>query len=213
MGISLKPGEVAGFYEVTRRTGGSWKAAGCPCRSSGRGREDVYDSAEVHRWLLAEAVGSGAEKDPELKAARLEILKTEGELRKLRLRLREGELVETCEIERTLDETFSIIRTAFDGLTPWAASELMALDREADLRELCFSIDGRLDQLLYSAYVNVRGALSTMAGRGKGAKVAAEAWRNVFGASWREQGDRDEATLRRDIEALMRRSNNETTPS
>src|SRR4030066_1960899 len=104
MGISLKTGEVADFYEVTRRTVGSWKAAGCPCKSSGRGKEDVYDSAEVYRWLLAEAVGSGAEKDPELKAARLEILKTESELRKLRLRLREGELGELADFERVQDE-------------------------------------------------------------------------------------------------------------
>jgi len=189
----MKTGEIAEVFDVTRRTINNWKSAGCPCVSGGRGKEDAYDSAEVHRWLVSEAVEDGAEKDPEIKAARLEILRTEVKLRELKLEERKGALIETESVEFAMKDSFVSIRTAFRGFIPWLGGECLALAGEkSDIRILYHKIDERIDQVIFSVYVSLSRALADLAGRSekRAAKMAAATWKESFGTRWEDEFDR-----------------------
>ena len=201
----MKTGEIAEVFDVTRRTVNNWKNAGCPCKSGGRGKEDTYDSAEVHQWLVAEAVGDGSAKDPELKAARLEILQTEVELRKLKLKEREGVLIQTDEVDFAMRDSFIGIRTAFRGFVPYLATEMLALhDHRGDTRALYQAIAERIDTVIFSVYVNVCNAMAKLAGRSekKAAKLAAATWKESFGTLWEAEFDRLEA-IRKEGESTI----------
>lgn len=194
----MKTGEIAEVFDVTRRTVTNWKAGGCPVHSvGGRGKEDTYDSAEVHGWLLAEAVGDGAAKDPELKAARLEILQTEVELRKLKLAERAGQLIETEEVEFAMKDTFIGIRVAFRGFVPYLANECMALvGKEKDMRLLYHKIGERIDQAVFSVYINLAHHMARLTGKSvkKAEKLATATWKESFGVLWEDEFDRLEAS-------------------
>ena len=192
MGLKLKTGEVAEAFDVSRRTVGNWKNAGCPCSTSGRGKEDVFDSAEVSRWLVAEAIGDGNSRDPELKAVRLEILKSEAKLRDLRFRQREGQLIETNAAENAMANGFCGVKASFAGIVPWLASQLMSLDRKSGMRGLCVAIDERVDIAIFNAYLAVVRVLAELANRtgAKAEKLAAEKWKAAFPADWQAECER-----------------------
>ena len=201
MGIKMKTGEVAKFFEVTRRTVCSWKAAGCPCKPGGRGKEDIYDSAETHRWNLAEAVGDGAAKDPELKAARLSILRTESEIRDLKLAERKASVVPVNAVEDGFTEAFAAVRMAFSGAVPLLVQELTELDRGGDQRALSASVHDRLRRAMYRGYVLGRVAIGELAGQ-KERKVRAAAdaaWRAAFPADWETHSDAAVERIRADV--------------
>lgn len=51
----INSGELAEFFGVTTNTGRLWRKSGMPIESEGgRGTGNVFDSAEVIRWLIAQ---------------------------------------------------------------------------------------------------------------------------------------------------------------
>lgn len=192
MGLTCRTTEIAEIFGVTRRTVTNWKAAGCPVKKiGGRGKEDAYDSAEVYTWLLAQAVGDAAAADPEIKAVRLEILRAEAALRKLKLRQREGELVEAADVSSIMAESFGAIKTGFIGFVPYLYGEVHLEDHK-DLRTAYYAISAKVEDIIFSIYLGMVRAFAKVVGQTerKATRLAAEAWRSSFGGRWEEEIDR-----------------------
>ena len=118
MGKSLKTSEVAEFFGVSTRTVAAWKASGLPCESGGRGKEDIYDAVETHRWLLVQAIGDGAARDPEIRGARLKILEEDLKGKQLRYEMRRGRLYDAEILDAVLANLFVSLRQAWRNMMP-----------------------------------------------------------------------------------------------
>ncbi len=146
---------------------------------------------------LVREMSNASGTDPRIIEARLSILQAEAKLRTLRLRQREHELIEVADVESAVNQSFVVIKIAFSGMVPWLANELLTMDRKTGLRDMCIAIDGRLEEMIYSAYVGVRAELGNLVRQSsnKALRQAAETWKTMFGTSWQEKGDVDEVTV------------------
>jgi len=177
--------EYARIEGVSRATATRRDQSGQIVRNDG-GQIDIVATRQIVREL------SGTATDPRVVEARLKILQAEGRLRELRLREKEGTLIETNSVESATLNSFAGVKTALRGLVPWLASELMAMDRETDMRRLCYQIDERLDVLIFNAYVVLARSLAEIANRTgtRAEKMAAEAWKAAFPSDWQVEYDR-----------------------
>ncbi|MCV6589691.1 MAG: terminase small subunit [Marinobacterium sp.] len=99
--------QLADVLGVTERTLTDWqKAPDFPIKEAGgRGRQNIYDTAEVIGWMIRRETGKAGETSKE----RLE--RTRAELNEISIAERTGELVPAAEVERTLDDLFAAVRS------------------------------------------------------------------------------------------------------
>ena len=178
--------EICATFDFSRRHLLNMKQAGCPVVAlGGRGRSDTYDSAAVHRWLVDQAVGNGA-KDPETRAARLEILKTESEIRKLKLGTRRGDLIERSRAFDIFRDCYAAIFSGIKGATMKICATLGQTTPKA-----VHSVDELLRAVLFSLYVTVCDLMDAETGveTDKEWNVIRRAWKEAPPTDWRDWHD------------------------
>jgi len=174
---------LARLENVSRATATRWNRDGAV----------VWDDDEIDvqatRRLVKEL--AGPTKDPRLQEARLEILKAEASLRRLKLKQREGELVELAEVEAILREVFPSIKIGFAGFVPWLYAEVHQVGHK-DQRVAFYEISERVDQVVFSVYVSLAQTMARLTGKNvrKAERAVMLAWRSAFGRSWEDELDK-----------------------
>ena len=102
--------QISGIFEVDRRTVTNWTLAGCP--SLGTGQDRRYDSAAVHRWLVArELAAATPTTGTAAELARAHVRKQEAlaALREIEVARLQGELVTLDYLEEQIDRMLAAI--------------------------------------------------------------------------------------------------------
>lgn len=152
---------------------------------------------QATRQLVRELATSAG--DPEIKAARLQLLQTESRLREMRLRKLEGELIETARVDFVMKDAFLAIRAGFTGFVPWLWSEAAVLvGGGGEQRAGMYALDEKINTVVFNVYVVLCRTLADLANRsgGKAERLAAEAWKTAFPSDWQDEAEKILSTER-----------------
>lgn len=170
--------EYARIEGVSRATATRQDQAGQIVRDDD-GRIDIAASRELKREL------SGTATDPRVVEARLKILQAEGRLRELRLKQKQGTLIDRQETERAIQDAFACLLRDIRVLTP----RLYFAVRDAgDPPAGMHATHEELRLAAYNIFGRVHDALAELAGTkpSMATKIVREAWAASAPADWRE---------------------------
>lgn len=170
--------EYARIERVSRATATRRDQAGQIVRNDG-GQIDLAATRQIVREL------AGTTTDPEIVKARLKILQAEGRLRELRLREKQGALIDRMETERAIQNAFALLLRDIRSLTPRLYfSVRSASDPPAGMH----AVHEELRTTAYNIFGHVHDQLAEIAGTRPSiaSKVVREAWAASAPADWRE---------------------------
>jgi phage terminase Nu1 subunit (DNA packaging protein) len=134
MGESVSGSKLAKIIGFSRQTIIKWTREGMPVKKAGgKGKETVYDTAEVISWL----VGRGASaKDPGLVPIRRRLLEIEANRREIHLARERGESVDIGDVLKTWTSRIQGCRGRLLGLPSRIAPEIVGCNSIAEVHAL-----------------------------------------------------------------------------
>lgn len=118
--------DLAVLHKVNPMTVTKWEQAGMPCAEVGRrGTPSLYSPSDVKAWLAARERNARTGDAVDLTAARARKEQADAELKEQALKARAGKLLEASEVEATMDQMVTAIRTRLLAL-PASAAERVA---------------------------------------------------------------------------------------
>lgn len=117
---------MAKLHNVYPMTITKWEQAGMPCAEQGRrGQPSLYSPADVQAWLQARERDARTGDAVDLTAARARKERADAELKEQALKARAGKLLEASDVESTMDQMVTAIRTRLLAL-PASTAERVA---------------------------------------------------------------------------------------
>lgn len=118
--------ELAALHNVHPMSVLKWEQAGMPCAEVGRrGSPSLYSPTDVKAWLAAREQKARTGDVVDLTAARARKEQADAELKEQALKARAGKLVEASDVEATMDQMVTAIRTRLLAM-PASAAERVA---------------------------------------------------------------------------------------
>ena len=118
--------ELAKLHNVHPMAVTKWEQAGMPCAEQGRrGQPSLYSPEDVEAWLQARERNARSGNAVDLTAARARKEQADAELKEQALKARQGKLLEAADVEATMDQMVTAIRTRLLAL-PAANAERVA---------------------------------------------------------------------------------------
>jgi phage terminase Nu1 subunit (DNA packaging protein) len=149
-GVAVTRQCLADTFGVPLTTVDGWTRRGCPAQQRGsRGVEWQFNTADVHRWLVDDAVGqaTGA-KDKDSEALALRKLRAQTELAELELVKARGDVISLEVAQQALSYAFSAVQARLRLIPGRVVRQLIGETDQSRFKDVLGSeIDESLEQL------------------------------------------------------------------